>query len=36
MKIKKTLGTKISQVGNFSLDGYTVWYDEGDICDADS
>ena len=35
IKVKKNLGSVVAEVSNFSLDGYSVRYEYGDICDAE-
>lgn len=36
LKIKKNIGQIIESVGNFSDDGFTVRYKDGDVCDHES
>lgn len=36
IKVKKNLGSLIESVGNFSMDGYTVKFEHGDICERDA
>ena len=35
IKVKKNLGSLIKSVANFSLDGYSVEYYRGDVCESD-
>jgi hypothetical protein len=35
LKVKKNLGSTIEKVGEFSLDGYTIRYVYGDICQSE-
>ena len=36
IKVKKNLGSLVSSIGNFSLSGYTINFNEGDQCDPDT
>jgi hypothetical protein len=35
VKVKKNLGSLILKVTDFSIDGYTVHFTQGDICEGD-